>query len=529
MNLTYQKYLIIFFLFILNTTLSTTFIIYNNKWYIYIFILALSTGFYTINSILLIFNKYFNKEYDYDIKRLLDPKKYLYLIPCYNESEEELMQTILSIVYQKTVNNDKRAMIIVCDGMVKGVNNIKSTDKILLNILNNKNEPKTYEYITRENNENVLYIYDGIFNDINYILLIKKHNSGKRDSLVLVRQFCYEYNNNENDNYITNKLKSIYDTNIDYIIGIDADTIFDYNCSYELIKALDKDENIHGCVGYIDINKNMNFLNPFVLYQYAEYTFAQCLKRQAQSNITHKVNCLSGCNQIIRVSNETCGEDILSKFNYCPTEKDNILVHIRSIASEDRNHICIMHSMYPYIKTVQSLSAIAYTTVPTNLHVFLSQRRRWSLGANSNDILLILLPNINLFEKILSTINVFIFTLSPFICIATIMFIKSLITNASMLMLYLSIIMIIPFTYGLCIPIFIKQMILKHGLYFYISYIYFIIFGSIINMVIYFYSIFSMDTIKWGKTRKIVNQENNTIDYYIDDNINDDINKTSFV
>jgi hypothetical protein len=38
-----------------------------------------------------------------------------------------------------------------------------------------------------------------------------------------------------------------------------------------------------------------------------------------------------------------------------------------------------------------------------------------------------------------------------------------------------------------------------------------------------------MDTIKWGKTRKIVNQENNTIDYYIDDNINDDINKTSFV
>ena len=127
------------------------------------------------------------------------------------------------------------------------------------------------------------------------------------------------------------------------------------------------------------------------MYQYAEYTFAQCLKRFAQSNITHKVSCLSGCNQILRVTEETCGETILQKFNYLPNENDNIFDHIRSYAIEDRNHVCLMLSTYPYVHTVQTLDAIAYTNVPTTIPIFLSQRRRWNLGANSNDMMLIYL------------------------------------------------------------------------------------------------------------------------------------------
>ena len=152
-----------------------------------------------------------------------------------------------------------------------------------------------------------------------YILVIKKENAGKRDSLVLIRRICYNYNLKKYKEYInifTNIFSDIYDNeNIEYIIGIDADTVFEYNCSYELIKTMDTND-VYGCVGYVDINKNMNKFNPYVLYQYAEYMFAQCLKRQAQSNLTHKVNCLSGCNQILRICKETCGDDILSIFNY---------------------------------------------------------------------------------------------------------------------------------------------------------------------------------------------------------------------
>ena len=273
---------------------------------------------------------------------------------------------------------------------------------------------------------------------------------------------------------------------------------------------MEKDSNIFGCVGYIDISNKMNKYSPFILYQYAEYMYAQCLKRYAQSSITNKVNCLSGCNQILRVSEETCGNKILSAFNYLPKEDENIFNHIRSYASEDRNHVCLMLSMYPYAKTVQNVNAIAYTSVPTNLKVFASQRRRWNLGANSNDMLLIYLPGINIFERISAFINVFTFSITPFIFVATIYFIKVIITRPTMLMLYLSIMIIIPLIYSFFIPLIIRPLSLKQTLYYCVSFLFYIIFGSIINLGTFFYALINMDTIKWGKTRSII--DNHTIE-----------------
>jgi chitin synthase len=190
-----QKYFILFILFNINLILISTFIIYESKWYIYIFILALASILYSFSSLILLIKKICNKNNNnYDIKRLLNPKNYIYIVPCYNESEQELTNTLISLVYQRTVVGDKKSIIIVCDGMVKGKGNNLSTDKILLNILNNKNDPIIYQYMTRENKINKLYIYTGLFNNINYILVIKKENAGKRDSLVLIRRICYNYN-----------------------------------------------------------------------------------------------------------------------------------------------------------------------------------------------------------------------------------------------------------------------------------------------------------------------------------------------
>jgi chitin synthase len=518
MNLKHQKYSIISFLLLLNGLLSITLIIFERKWYVFILFLCLPSLLYSTSSILLIIYNLFKKNNNYDLIRENQFKNYLYVIPCYNESEIELLGTLTSLTQQKICKNDKRAFIIICDGKVMGQGNNKSTDKILLSILNNKNNPIKHTYITRENHINNIDLYIGKFNDIDYILIVKEKNYGKRDSLVLVRRFCYNYynylinNNNQNDLFIKSMnliFENIYNNNnnnniIDYIINIDADTIFDYNCTYELIKGIESNEYNVGCVGYVDINmNNSNIFNPFNLYQYAEYMYAQCLKRQAQSNLTHKVNCLSGCVQILKVCEENCSDEILEKFNYCPKEDDNILTHIRGTASEDRNHVCIMHSMYPNVRTVQNLSAICYTNVPKSIKIFLSQRRRWTLGAISNDLLLLFSPNINIFERIISFISIFTFSLTPFIFIATILFLKNIINNPSYLMLYLSIIMMIPLGYGLLIPIFIKRMFFRDLLYFCASYIFFIIFGFIITLSTFTYSLFSMDTISWGKTRSI--------------------------
>jgi chitin synthase len=253
-------------------------------------------------------------------------------------------------------------------------------------------------------------------------------------------------------------------------------------------------------VGFVSVvkNENASFLN---LYQNAEYIFAQCLKRRLQSLLTKKVSCLSGCVQIIKICEELCGEKILNAFNYLPKSEENIFKHILSYASEDRNHICLAFSLYPHILTIQRLDALAYTKVPEKLSIFLSQRRRWSLGATLNDILLIFKPNIVFLERLNAFINVFTFCLFPFILIASIYFIIALITNRNLLLLYLSIPMIIPFVYGLSIPFFFKKDI--KILYFYFGFLIYSTVGFLLNMIIGLYSIYHMDVLKWGKTRQI--------------------------
>jgi hypothetical protein len=163
-----------------------------------------------------------------------------------------------------------------------------------------------------------------------------------------------------------------------------------------------------------------------------------------------------------------------------------------------------MLSMYPYVKTIQAINANAYTSVPTSVEVFASQRRRWNLGTLCNDMLLIYLPGINIFERIASFTNVLTFITSPFILIATIKFVISLVSHPSMTMLYLSISMIIPIIYAILIPFCIKKIPLKNTIYYYISFLFYLIFGSFIKLATYFYSIYYMDSINWGKTRLIL-------------------------
>ena len=509
-----QKHLCIFVLLLLNTILSISFIIYSDKWYFYLFILALGTIINSFSALLLLYIKITKKTDERYIYRK-NPKKYIYVMPCYNESYKELSQSINSLADQQRVNDDTYSFVILCDGKVKGKYNDATTDIVLKNILDNKTIPKTFYYVTADKNKNYVEVYKGIYKDVPYLLLVKNTNYGKRDSLTLIRRLCYLYNINHKTSpyilgnfldYMNEYFDDIYQGKIDYIIGIDADTIFEYRCTYELIKTIEKnnDENIKGCVGFVDVNKSANKFSFYVLYQYSEYLFTQCLRRYAQSNITHKVNCLSGCNQILKICEETCGDLILNKFNYLPDEEENIFNHIRSYASEDRNHVALMLSIYPYVKTIQSLDAICFTNVPMSIPIFMSQRRRWSLGATSNDMLNVIFPGINLFERISSAINIITFSLNPFIIVATVLFVKTIITTPTYLILYISSIMMIPFIYSLLIPIFIKPMIFRDALYYYLSFFIYFFSGSIINMFIYFYSICNMDIIKWGKTRSIV-------------------------
>lgn len=521
----YQKVMIFSCWLGLNAVLITTSILYSHYWYIFLVPLSLSTTFNCLSVFLILIFSIKNlifKKNDEDDESYVN-KSFAYLIPCYNETKEELNNTIESLKKQIKIENNKKMMIIVCDGRVNGSGSNLSTDEILKVILMDNITDTIYfknAYKTWTGDYNSVEVLCGYIDDIPFICFIKDDNVGKRDGLVMIRSMLYNYNNNLNnesfsnefDEYVKNYFNDSSFEKFDYIVGTDADTVFHPLCTYKLLKSIDNDENTHGVVGFVHVSSSVPRWSLWSIYQFTEYIIAQCLRRVQQSIVTNKVSCLSGCVQILRVSKETCGSKILSEFNKLPKEDDNVWKHILSFASEDRNHVCLMLHMYPYVKTRQCLDAYAYTIVPTSLQVFRSQRRRWSLGATSNDIILTFKSGINLCERIGAIFNVITYSLSLFIFVATILFYYSIIVHPNILMLYMSIVIFVPMLYEICIifwfPFESKIDIIR----FFIGLIFYVFFGAIINLFISIYSLLNVDCFKWGKTRalnEVVVESNN--------------------
>lgn len=52
----------------------------------------------------------------------------------------------------------------------------------------------------------------------------------------------------------------------DYIVGTDADTIFDEQCTSKLLEEIDWDANTHGVVGFVHVSPQMPKWSPWPIY-----------------------------------------------------------------------------------------------------------------------------------------------------------------------------------------------------------------------------------------------------------------------
>lgn len=128
----YQKVFVFISWLLINSILIVTSIVYSNYWYIFLVPLSISTSFNCLSVLLiLVFSVknliYKQKEKD---EAELAKKSFVYLIPCYNETEEEINNTIKSLKKQIGVEKNNKMMMIVCDGRVKGSSEL-TTDEIL--------------------------------------------------------------------------------------------------------------------------------------------------------------------------------------------------------------------------------------------------------------------------------------------------------------------------------------------------------------------------------------------------------------
>jgi chitin synthase len=441
------------------------------------------------------------------------------IMPCYNETLEECTKSLDSLVNQVGIDSHKRSIIVMCDGRVRGPGMEKTTaqylkDDIFVGKIHSEKIRGAYRAWDGQAMD--VDISWGYYKGVPFYCIIKEQNQGKRDSLIVVRSFLYKFNiRNTNPTTIFSSrfLLSMTDwltqevkvNEVDHLIGMDADTIFDETCISELLKE-SKYPNTVGVCGYVAVDFSGGNWNLWSVYQNAEYTIAQGLRRLHQSIATKKVSCLPGCCQLLKICDMTCGDKVLiEQFGYYPRPLDGMIKRIRATASEDRNHICQLLTTFPEAQTRQALRARAYTDVPHSWSVFLSQRRRWTLGATSNDLLLFTARHCQWWERILAFSNVLTWCLNVFVIASIGCMIVAFMHQPWWIIMAFAGIMIIPLIYYVIMAVWLPQSMLERCQYLLGLFI-FVVLGPFLNIAIMVFAVFNMDSFGWGKTRKVVTE-----------------------
>ncbi|KAM5353906.1 hypothetical protein ACJ41O_000556 [Fusarium nematophilum] len=445
------------------------------------------------------------------------PESMILVMPCYNETLEECTRSLDSLVNQAGIEDHKKAIMVICDGRVRGPGMAKTTAQYL-------NEDLFVDQVHREKIKRAYRAWDGQAMDVDiswgyyrgvpFYCIVKEQNQGKRDSLIVIRSFLYKYNirNTRPTTIFSSRfLLSMSDWlsqevrvgQVDHLIGMDADTVFDEACISELLKE-SKYPNTVGVCGYVAVDFKDGNWNLWSVYQNAEYTIAQGLRRLHQSIATKKVSCLPGCCQLLKVCEMTCGDRVLiDLFGYHPRPLDGMIKRIRATASEDRHHICTLLTTFPEAQTRQALRARAYTDVPHSWSVFLSQRRRWTLGATSNDLLLTTTRHCQWWERILVFSNVLTWCLNVFVIASIGCMIVAFMSQPWWIIMAFAGVMIIPLVYYVVMAIWLPRTMVERAQFLF-GLAVFVLCGPFLNIAVMVFAVFNMDSFGWGKTRKVV-------------------------
>lgn len=235
------------------------------------------------------------------------PEKFVMILPCYNEDRNEVETSLNSLVEQEKISEHPRIIMVVVDGNAKAAGETKSTQDFLLNDMLAGGERVEFEngYCARDGFFMPVTVQHGVYRGIPYIVVGKRYNQGKRDSLCFARSFLWHYHNRSEhiatifNPALFDRLASILVNNgldaVDYLCGMDGDTIFDTDCVYELIKAMRRGgPKVIGVCGAVLVKFDERPWGFWNLLQNTEYNMTQGLRREFQSRVTGKVNCLPG-------------------------------------------------------------------------------------------------------------------------------------------------------------------------------------------------------------------------------------------
>lgn len=177
-----------------------------------------------------------------------------------------------------------------------------------------------------------------------------------------------------------------------YLLYIDSDIILHPDAMIEFIKASEKNPTLVGMTGFISAisSRKANFLWYF---QDCEYVVGQIISRSLEAGMGG-VTCLPGALTMIRMKEMSrCAK---TYFSSLPTE--DVFDFHRYHLGEDRFMTHLLMQENEAYSLGFCPSARAKTVAPDSWTSFVKQRRRWLLGAFSNEIYF--LSDVHLWYKV---------------------------------------------------------------------------------------------------------------------------------
>ncbi|KAK3906863.1 glycosyltransferase [Staphylotrichum tortipilum] len=341
------------------------------------------------------------------------------LVTAYSEGELGIRTTLDSIAMTDYPNSHK-AILVICDGIIKGQGETMSTPDIVLGMLKDHSTPpdevEAFSYVavaSGSKRHNMAKIYSGFYDygaksaiplekqqRVPMMVVVKcgtpdeaskskPGNRGKRDSQIILMSFLqkvmFDERMTELEYEMFNGLWKVTGISPDFyevVLMVDADTKVFPDSLTHMISAMVKDPEIMGLCGETKIaNKRASWVSAIQVF---EYFISHHLAKSFES-VFGGVTCLPGCFCMYRIKAPKGAQNywvpILANPDVVEHYSENVVdtLHTKNLLllGEDRYLSTLMLRTFPKRKQVFVPQAVCKTTVPDTFMVLLSQRRRW--------------------------------------------------------------------------------------------------------------------------------------------------------
>lgn len=341
------------------------------------------------------------------------------LVTAYSEGEMGIRTTLDSIAMTDYPNSHK-VILVICDGIIKGMGETMSTPDIVLGMVKDHTIPPeevpAFSYVavaSGAKRHNMAKVYSGFYDygaksaihpekqkRVPMMVVVKcgtpdEHvkskpgNRGKRDSQIILMSFLQKVMFDERMTQLEyemfNGLWKVTGISPDFyevVLMVDADTKVFPDSLTHMISAMVKDPDIMGLCGETKIaNKRASWVSAIQVF---EYFISHHLAKSFES-VFGGVTCLPGCFCMYRIKAPKGAQNywvpILANPDVVEHYSENVVdtLHKKNLLllGEDRYLSTLMLRTFPKRKQVFVPQAVCKTTVPETFSVLLSQRRRW--------------------------------------------------------------------------------------------------------------------------------------------------------